>query len=122
MKTELSELIGRLRDSENCDVLDDVDEAANELERLDKENEVLQSQLSESHRREKVAVEHIEKFQVPMYVIQENWNPSECPRCHHNFCDYEECNDGYYTRAESLERCPYCGQKLSWNLAQEGTL
>ena len=45
MKTELSELIGRLRDSENCDVLDDVDEAADELERLAKENEALKQEI-----------------------------------------------------------------------------
>ena len=83
--------------------------------------ESLQSKLLESQRREKAALEHIEKFQTPMYVIQKNWNPSECPRCHHDFYDYEECDDGYYTRAESLERCPYCGQKLTWNLAQEDT-
>lgn len=47
-------------------------------------------------------------------VIQENWNPSKCPRCRTSFYDYETCDDGYYQRAYSLERCPYCGQKLEW--------
>ena len=28
--------------------------------------------------------------------------------------EYEECDDGYYHRAYSLERCPYCGQKIKW--------
>lgn len=51
----------------------------------------------------------------PRMVIQENWNPSECPRCKESFSDYEPCNDGYYKRAYSLERCPYCGQKLKWD-------
>lgn len=31
-----------------------------------------------------------------------------------SYYDYEECDDGYYDRAYSLERCPYCGQKLEW--------
>lgn len=51
---------------------------------------------------------------TPQQVIQENWNPSKCPGCHASFHDYEPCNDGYYKRAHSLERCPFCGQKLEW--------
>jgi len=50
----------------------------------------------------------------PMKMIQEDWESSECPRCHKLFYDYEECNDGYYDRAYSLDRCPYCGQKIEW--------
>lgn len=63
-------------------------------------------------------VDQLEKdltqYQTPMLVIQENWNPSVCPRCNNKYYDYEECNDGYYYRATSLGRCPYCGQKLKW--------
>lgn len=51
---------------------------------------------------------------IPQQVIQENWNPSKCPRCYTSFHDYEPCDDGYYKRAQSLERCPFCGQKLEW--------
>ena len=50
----------------------------------------------------------------PMKPIVENWEPSKCPRCKKKYWDYEPCDDGYYERAESLERCPYCGQKLKW--------
>lgn len=51
----------------------------------------------------------------PMSVIQKNWQPSECPRCNKSFSDYEPCNDGYYKRAYSMERCPFCGQKIVWH-------
>lgn len=50
----------------------------------------------------------------PRKVIIENWEPSICPRCRERFYDYEPCDDGYYQRAYSLERCPFCGQKLKW--------
>lgn len=50
----------------------------------------------------------------PMAVIQEKYNPSTCPRCKKSYYDYEECDDGYYDRATSLERCPFCGQALDW--------
>ena len=32
-----------------------------------------------------------------------------------DFFDYEPCDDGYYQRAYSMERCPFCGQKLNWD-------
>ncbi len=51
----------------------------------------------------------------PMKMIQEDWEPSECPRCHKLFYDYEKCNDGYYDRAYNIDRCPYCGQKVKWD-------
>lgn len=51
---------------------------------------------------------------TPMGVIMLKWNPSECPRCRKNFSDFEPCDDGYYDRATSMERCPFCGQKLEW--------
>lgn len=57
----------------------------------------------------------LEDINHSMAVITEKWNPSQCPRCKHDFNDYEECDDGYYHRAKSLQRCPYCGQKLNWD-------
>lgn len=59
----------------------------------------------------------LEEINMPMSVITENWNPSKCPRCRNDFSDYEPCNDGYYDRATSIERCPFCGQKLDWENA-----
>ena len=56
----------------------------------------------------------LEDINRPMCVVAEKWNPSDCPRCGHDFSDYEECDDGYYNRATNLYRCPYCGQKLDW--------
>lgn len=56
----------------------------------------------------------LEDINRPMAVITKNWTPSQCPRCKYYFDDYEKCDDGYYQRAKSLQRCPYCGQKLSW--------
>lgn len=50
----------------------------------------------------------------PMQMIIEKWEPSVCPRCKETFSEYEPCHDGYYVRASTLERCPYCGQKIIW--------
>lgn len=52
---------------------------------------------------------------TPLKAITEDWSPSVCPRCNERYYDYEPCDDGYYTRATSIERCPFCGQKLDWN-------
>lgn len=59
----------------------------------------------------KKALEDINK---PMKMITPQWSPSKCPRCNKDFYEYEDCDDGYYKRAEALERCPYCGQKITW--------
>lgn len=56
----------------------------------------------------------IDQYQEPMLVFQTMWSPSQCPRCYMHFGNYEDCNDGYYKRACSLKRCPYCGQKIKW--------
>lgn len=56
----------------------------------------------------------LEEINTPMNVIMPKWSPSKCPRCQKDFSDYEPCNDGYYDRANSMERCPFCGQKLDW--------
>lgn len=58
----------------------------------------------------------LEDINRPMCVVAEKWNPSECPRCEHSFSDYEPCDDGYYIRAITLDRCPFCGQKLDWSV------
>lgn len=63
---------------------------------------------------EKGYAQAMEDINIPMKMIQRNWRPSECPRCHRDFFDYEACDDGYYDRAYSLERCPFCGQKIIW--------
>ncbi|MCL2312270.1 MAG: hypothetical protein FWC41_07275 [Firmicutes bacterium] len=56
-----------------------------------------------------------ELLNTPKKPIIEDWQVSTCPNCDEGFYDYEPCNDGYYKRAYSLERCPYCGQKLKWH-------
>lgn len=57
-----------------------------------------------------------EKINTPRLVIQQQWKPSRCPTCGEYFDDYEDCNDGYYKRAYNLNRCPFCGQKIKWEL------
>ena len=57
----------------------------------------------------------LKEINTPMRMITKKWNPSECPRCHIDFGDLEECDDGYYNRATNLNRCPYCGQSIEWN-------
>lgn len=52
----------------------------------------------------------------PMCVIIKKWDSSQCPRCKTKFYKYEDCVDGYYIRATQLDRCPYCGQKLRWDI------
>lgn len=75
---------------------------------------ILEGTLSESSEYAIGYHKAIEDINTPKRVIIKEWNPSECPACHHDFSDYEMCNDGYYTRAESLSRCPYCGQLILW--------
>lgn len=49
---------------------------------------------------------------VPKEVIIKPWESSQCPNCKEHF--KEDCDDGYYTRATTMERCPYCQQRLKW--------
>lgn len=57
----------------------------------------------------------LDEINKPMQVIiPGTWTHSECPRCGESFIDYEDNDDGYIIRARSMERCPYCGQKLDW--------
>jgi len=56
----------------------------------------------------------LELLNTPVKPMISDWCPSECPTCLEDFHDYEPCDDGYYTRAYNLERCPNCGQKLKW--------
>ena len=60
---------------------------------------------------QKKIFEEINTLQI---MIIKDWEPSVCPRCNERFSAYEDCDDGYYRRAYSLERCPYCGQKVKW--------
>ena len=55
-----------------------------------------------------------EEINTLQIMIIKDWEPSVCPRCNERFSAYEDCDDGYYRRAYSLERCPYCGQKVKW--------
>lgn len=57
----------------------------------------------------------LEDINHPMRVVTEKWNPSSCPRCGEGFQEYEPCDDGYYKRAVTMDRCPFCGQKLDWS-------
>lgn len=68
----------------------------------------------ESYAYEMGYKDALKEISIPMKMIEENWNPSKCPRCHHSFEEFEPCDDGYYDRATNLERCPYCGQKIFW--------
>lgn len=70
--------------------------------------------IKESEDYKKGYAQALEDISTPCKAIQEAWNPSKCPRCKKSFHDYEPCDDGYYKRTQSLERCPYCGQKLEW--------
>ena len=54
------------------------------------------------------------ELNTPRRVITKAWEYSVCQNCGKDFSDFEECDDGYIRRAESLERCPYCGQKITW--------
>ena len=58
----------------------------------------------------------LEDINMPMAVVADRWKPSACPRCNESFADYEQCDDGYYKRAVNLYRCPFCGQKLDWDV------
>lgn len=57
---------------------------------------------------------YVNGINTPKKPIMKSYQPSQCPVCKTPYYDYEECDDGYYDRAYKLERCPYCGQKLSW--------
>lgn len=69
--------------------------------------------MTEYERGYKRALEDINH---PMCVVAEKWNPSECPRCGKGFWEYETCNDGYYDRAKGLTHCPFCSQRLNWDV------
>lgn len=72
------------------------------------------SELAEMKAELELLKDDLAQYQLPMLVIQEDWNNSKCPRCNENFSDYEDCDDGFYHRAYSLNRCPHCGQKITW--------
>lgn len=57
----------------------------------------------------------IASLNEPKLMIQKDWNPSHCPNCNKSYSNLENCDDGYYERATSLIRCPYCGQRIKWD-------
>jgi len=56
----------------------------------------------------------IKDFNTPKFPIMERYDNSKCPRCGRYFDEYETNEDSVIWRAVTLERCPWCGQKLKW--------
>lgn len=71
--------------------------------------------VNHSEDYKKGYVQALNDLNTPKLMIQEKWNPSQCPTCKEYFDGYEPCNDGYYNRANNLKRCPYCGQAIYWD-------
>ena len=55
--------------------------------------------------------EAVEK-QKPKKIIIRDWSPTKCPTCSHELST--SLGDGYYKHPTFLERCPNCGQAISW--------
>ena len=55
--------------------------------------------------------EAVEK-QKPKKITIRDWNPTKCPTCSHELS--ASLGDGYYKHPTFLERCPNCGQAISW--------
>ena len=53
----------------------------------------------------------VEKQKAKKIIIRE-WNPTKCPTCSHELST--SLGDGYYKHPTFLERCPNCGQAISW--------
>lgn len=79
------------------------------VERIENETEIDDNMYESGYHQA------LKDINTEMQMITEDWEPSKCPRCSHNFYDYEDCDDGYYHRAYGLERCPFCGQKIKWS-------
>lgn len=45
-------------------------------------------------------------------IIIRDWSPTKCPTCSHELST--SLGDGYYKHPTFLERCPNCGQAISW--------
>lgn len=71
--------------------------------------------VNHSEDYKKGYIQALNDLNAPKLVIQEKWDPSQCPTCKTYFDDYEPCYDGYYKRANNLYRCPYCGQAIYWD-------
>lgn len=50
-------------------------------------------------------------------IIIKDWNPTECPTCNYELST--SLGDGYYKHPTFLERCPNCGQAISWEESEE---
>ena len=55
--------------------------------------------------------EAVEKQKTKRIIIR-NWSPTRCPTCGHELST--SLGDGYYKHPTFLERCPECGQVISW--------
>lgn len=60
--------------------------------------------------------EAVEK-QKPKKIIIKSYCPTECPACGHELST--SLGDGYYKHPTFLERCPECGQVISWQESEE---
>ena len=55
--------------------------------------------------------EAVEKQKAKKIIIRD-WSPTKCPTCSHELST--SLGDGYYKYPTFLERCPNCGQAISW--------
>ena len=55
--------------------------------------------------------EAVEKQKTKKIIIRD-WNPTRCPTCDHELST--SLGDGYHKHPTFLERCPNCGQAISW--------
>lgn len=58
----------------------------------------------------RAAIEACE-LQIPKQPISKSWSPNLCPHCEADLGGV--CNDGYYENPR-YERCPVCGQRLTY--------
>ncbi len=56
----------------------------------------------------------VREYNTPKLPITEKYENSRCPQCRRYFDEYETIEDSVVWRAVTLERCPWCGQKLKW--------
>lgn len=54
----------------------------------------------------------LEAHETPYELPYQDWSPAVCPNCDHVF---STCiGDGVYSHPTFMERCPICGQCVSW--------
>lgn len=57
----------------------------------------------------------LEDINRPMCVVPSQQKPSSCPRCSKSFLTTSLATMGITNRPRSMNRCPFCGQKLDWD-------